>query len=102
MRSPVETGAVAAVADPEATERGAAGLGAGTGAGTGCCAAAAGAFAGAGAWDFAGAGGADAAAAAPAASITPTTVWIGTVWPSPTLISLSTPDDGDGISASTL
>src|SRR5437899_4139345 len=47
-------------------------------------------------------GGAGAAAAAPAASITATTVLMGTVWPSVTLISFSTPADGDGISASTL
>src|SRR5215813_6404174 len=46
--------------------------------------------------------GAGALAAEPAASITPTTVWIGTVCPSLTLISFSTPADGDGISASTL
>src|ERR1700688_766643 len=43
-----------------------------------------------------------AALASPAASITPTTVWMGTVLPSATLISFSTPADGDGISASTL
>src|SRR6202140_840258 len=43
-----------------------------------------------------------AALASPAASITPTTVWIGTVLPSATLISFSTPAEGDGISASTL
>src|ERR1700693_1689451 len=43
-----------------------------------------------------------AALASPAASITPTTVWIGTVLPSATLISFSTPADGDGICASTL
>src|SRR5258708_7713188 len=58
-----------------------------------------------GASDFAGtAAGALAAAAAgePTASITPTTVWMGTVWPSPNLISFSTPADGEGISASTL
>src|SRR5689334_8269468 len=80
------------------------GLGAGVGAGT-----AAGALAGAGACAFGGAGvaagagaAADALAGDPAASIVPTTVWIGTVWPSPTLISFSTPADGDGISASTL
>src|SRR5215813_9532698 len=46
--------------------------------------------------------GAGALAADPAASITPTTVWIGTVCPSLTLISFSTPAEGDGISASTL
>ena len=39
---------------------------------------------------------------APAGSIKATTVCIGTVWPSLTLISFSTPADGDGISASTL
>src|SRR5215467_3767594 len=103
MRSPLEAGAEAA--DAEATETGAAGLGAGTGVGAGAGGAAVGAFAGAGACDFAGAdagAGADAAAAEPAASITPTTVWIGTVWPSATLISLSTPAEGEGISASTL
>src|SRR5579863_1998559 len=60
--------------------------------------AAAGFAAAAGASDFAGA----AAVAAPAASITATTVWIGTVWPSFTLISFSTPAAGAGISASTL
>src|SRR5882724_11242683 len=67
------------------------GFGAGAGAGA---AAAAGA-------DLAGAG-AVAAAAEPAASITATTVLMGTVWPSLTLISFSTPADGAGISASTL
>jgi hypothetical protein len=96
MRSPVPLeGAGAATA---CVLRGAA-AGAGLAAGGGAGAAAAGAFAGAGASAFAGAG---AAAAEPAASITPTIVWIGTVWPSPTLISLSTPAEGDGISASTL
>src|SRR6266404_9964620 len=67
------------------------GFGAGAGAGA---AAAAGA-------DLAGAG-AGAAAAEPAPSITATTVLMGTVWPSLTLISFSTPADGAGISASTL
>src|SRR6266568_5815573 len=85
---------------------GAAVTGPGTGFGAGAAAGtAAGTLAGPGACAFAGAGagaGAGAAAAEPAASITPTTVWIGTVWPSPTLISLSTPAEGDGISASTL
>ncbi len=54
--------------------------------------------------DAAGAGagaGAD-AAAVPAPSITATIVWIGTVCPSGTLISFSTPAEGEGISASTL
>src|SRR5208283_4565359 len=56
---------------------------------------------------FAAAGGAAAGAgaeatAAPAPSITATTVWIGTVWPSGILISFSTPAEGEGISASTL
>src|SRR5579883_1608613 len=66
--------------------------------------AAAGLAAGAAAFAGAGEGGAGAgavAAAPPVASITPTTVWIGTVWPSLTLISFSTPE-GEGISASTL
>src|SRR5579859_7129098 len=67
----------------------------GAGAGAGAAAAAGAAFAGAGA-------GAGAAAAEPAASITATTVLMGTVWPSLTLISFSTPAEGDGISASTL
>src|SRR5579859_1079023 len=86
---------------------GATAVGCGDGGGTICgfgagAAAAAGTGAGAGA-ALAGAGaGAGAAAADPAASITATTVLIGTVWPSLTLISLSTPADGDGISASTL
>src|SRR2546422_5745425 len=84
--------------------RGAAGPAAGTGAGgagAGFAADAAGADAGTAAalgW----AAGAGAAAAAPSESITPTMVWIGTVCPSPTLISLSTPAAGAGISASTL
>ena len=51
-----------------------------------------------GASGLAGAG----AAAAPSASITPTTVFTCTVAPSATLISLSTPEAGAGISASTL
>src|SRR6266581_4477893 len=69
---------------------------------------AAGAAAGAGgagvaAWTGDGAGAAVGAPAdAPTASITATTVWIGTVCPSVTLISLSTPAEGAGISASTL
>ncbi len=46
--------------------------------------------------------GAEAAFGAPLSSITPTTVLIGTVSPSLTLISLTTPAIGDGISASTL
>ena len=57
-----------------------------------------------GASPFAGEGAGDGAAAAlaPAASITATTVCTGTVWPSLTLISFSTPAVGAGISASTL
>src|SRR5258707_8425312 len=87
-------------------EAGAAGAGA-----AGAAALGAGDFCGAGAGVLAGAGvgaeaatGAAAASAldAPAASITATTVWIGTVWPSVTLISFSTPAEGAGISASTL
>src|SRR5579875_3607733 len=63
------------------------------------CGAATSAFAGAGA----GAGAAGAGAAAPASPpMTPTTVLICTVWPAGTLISVSTPAAGDGISASTL
>src|SRR5881398_1396858 len=102
MRSLEEPAAEAAGATAAGVEA-AAGLD--TGVGGSAAAAAAGTLAGAGAGDFAGAGagaGDDAAAEEPAASITPTTVWITTVWPSPTLISLSTPAEGDGISASTL
>src|SRR5216684_1750141 len=94
MRPPsLLAGAAAAAADVAA--------GAGLAAGAGADGAAAfetsalGGAAGAGA-------GAGAAAADPTASITPTTVLIGTVWPSPTLISFRTPADGEGISASTL
>src|SRR5579884_2276842 len=67
-------------------------------------AAATGAGAAAGASTFAGgAAGADTGAAAPASPpITPTTVLICTVCPAGTLISVSTPAAGDGISASTL
>src|SRR6202008_3187 len=50
----------------------------------------------------AGAGVGVGAMAAPAPSMTATTVWMGTVWPSGILISLRTPAEGDGISASTL
>src|SRR5579862_4149165 len=96
----------AGVADGPAA-RGA--LGAGDEAGFGGASVLGGAEACAGASVFAGAGaeaeaaaGAPADAPAPSASITATTVLIGTVWPSLTLISLSTPADGDGISASTL
>jgi hypothetical protein len=46
--------------------------------------------------------GALARALAPVSSISPTTVLIATVSPSFTLMSLSTPAVGDGISASTL
>src|SRR5712691_2486225 len=101
MRSPGRRGGAAGPA---------AGTGAG-GAGAGFAADAAGSdagpaaalgwAAGEGASVFAGAG-AGAAAAAPSESITPTMVWIGTVCPSPTLISFSTPAEGAGISASTL
>src|SRR5712692_6249826 len=59
--------------------------------------------AGVSAWTGDGAGAAVGAPVdAPTASITATTVWIGTVCPSVTLISLSTPAEGAGISASTL
>src|SRR5208283_214959 len=50
----------------------------------------------------AGAGAGAVATADPAPSITATTVWMGTVCPSGTLISFSTPAEGEGISASTL
>src|SRR5215470_3335085 len=90
MRSPEELGAAAAGLGEVAVGAGAAGLETGAGAG-----------AGAGAAGLAGAE-AGVAAAAPAVSMTPTMVWMGTVWPSPTLISFSTPAEGDGISASTL
>src|ERR1700676_3242228 len=74
---------------------------------TGAAGAGAGAWAVAGAGEAAGAGAALAGAAAdavaePAPSITATMVWMGTVWPSAILISLSTPAEGEGISASTL
>src|SRR5712692_9637398 len=95
MRSPVEPDE----AGTGAAATGAAGAGAAGFSGTGAGAAAAGALAGAGAAAFADTG---AAAAEPAASMTPTIVCIGTVCPSPTLISFNTPADGDGISASTL
>src|SRR5207248_8951411 len=103
MRSLEEPAAEAAGATAAAGVEAAAGLD--TGVGGSAAAAAAGTLAGSGAGDFAGAGagaGDDAAVEEPAASITPTTVWIATVWTSPTLISLSTPAEGDGISASTL
>src|SRR2546426_10642511 len=101
MRSPGRRGGAAGPA--AGTGAGGAGAGfaadaAGADAGT---AAALGWAAGEGASVFAGAG-AGAAAAAPSESITPTMVWIGTVCPSATLISLSTPAAGAGISASTL
>src|SRR5579859_5593440 len=97
MRAPSLAGAAAA----GATEIGVTGAGAGREAGGG-----AGTAAGLGASTFAAGAGAGAAAgaaaAAPAASIVATTVLIGTVWPSLTLISFSTPAEGEGISASTL
>src|SRR5277367_6011625 len=96
MRSPVP----AAAAGRGATGAAAGGAACAAGFAATGGAAAAGAFAGTGAAAFGGAAGAD--AAEPAASITPTTVWIGTVCPSPTLISFNTPAEGDGISASTL
>src|ERR1700722_3628972 len=103
---PLGRGGGAGVADGAAV-RGA--LGAGDGAGFGGASVLGGAEACAGASVFAEAGagaevaaGAPADAPAPSASITATTVWIGTVWPSLTLISFNTPADGEGISASTL
>src|SRR5215469_16727155 len=95
MRS-VEAGAAAAAGA-------AAGTGAGAGAEAAGLAAAGGGAAGAVGAAFAGAGaGAGAEAAPPAPSMTATMVWMGTVWPSGILISLSTPAEGEGISASTL
>src|ERR1043166_435689 len=101
MRVPSLAGAAAAAAvcagaDGTGTGPGleAAGCGAGAAAGLGTSA-----FAGAGAGAAAGAG---AEATLPAASMVATTVLMGTVWPSLTLISFSTPAVGDGISASTL
>src|SRR5208283_1998791 len=80
------------------------GAGAGAGAAgllaTGAGAGAAGSGAGFAAGAAAGAGAV--AAADPAPSITATIVWMGTVCPSGTLISFSTPAEGEGISASTL
>src|ERR1700719_4770157 len=94
MRS-VEPGEDAA-AGAGGAETGAAGAGAAgwaaAGVGAGAGAALAGAAAGAGAD----------AAAEPAPSITATMVWMGTVWPSAIFISLRTPAEGEGISASTL
>src|SRR5258708_7081082 len=84
----------------------AAGVGAGVraaGAGGGAAAFGAAAFSGAGGGAGVAAGAeVEAAAAAPAASIVATTVWMGTVCPSVTLISFRTPAEGDGISATTL
>src|SRR6267143_1994156 len=107
MRSPA--GREGTGPGPEAAaEAGAAAAGLGACAGGTICGFAAGAgaagLAGSATFDAGiGAGAALAAAApSPAASITPTTVWIGTVLPSPTLISFSTPAEGEGISASTL
>src|SRR5215467_8260764 len=95
LASAAAAAAVWAGADGTGTGPGfdAAGTGAGTAAGLGASA-----LAGAGA----GAGAGAPAVAEPAASIVATTVLMGTVWPSLTLISFSTPADGDGISASTL
>ena len=84
----VGTGASAGAAGFVAVGTGAGAAGAGFAAGTddaGACAAA----------------GAE-ATADPAPSITATIVWMGTVCPSGTLISFSTPAEGEGISASTL
>ena len=93
MDSPI-CGMMTSVAGPEAAGAEAAGAGwAGAAAG-----AESGAAAGFGASACAGAE----AAAEPSSSITATTVLICTVWPSAALISLRTPEAGDGISASTL
>src|SRR5882724_3877175 len=97
MRAPSRAGEEAAVADVIGVTGAGAGraAGGGTAAGFGASALGAGDAAGAGA-------AAGAEAAAPAPSMVATTVLIGTVWPSFTLISLSTPAEGEGISASTL
>src|SRR5690348_3030502 len=99
---PPSVDAAAAGAGTCATGWGAGGTAAGRGAGAGAGAAAAGVETGALAGAGAGVDGAGADAAAPTASITATIVLIGTVWPSLALISLRTPADGEGISASTL
>src|SRR6266849_9526108 len=91
MRSVEPEEAAAGGAETGAAGAGVAGLAA-AGAGAGAGAALAGVAAGAGADT----------AAAPAPSITATMVWMGTVWPSAILISLRTPAEGEGISASTL
>src|SRR5579863_726594 len=97
MRAPSRAGAAAAGATEIGVTGAGAGREAGGGAGTAAGLAASTFAAGAGAGAAAGA-----AAAAPAASMVATTVLMGTVWPSLTLISFSTPAEGDGISASTL
>ena len=71
----------------------------GAGGGSGAFGAAGGGAAGAGAG---GAGDGAEAAAVPASPMTATTVLMATVWPSATLISVSVPATGEGISASTL
>src|SRR5260221_2748175 len=101
MRAPSRAGEEAAGAEVIGVTgdgAGRAAAGGGTAAGFGASALGAGEdAAGAGAGAAAGA-----EAAAPAASMVATTVLMGTVWPSLTLISLSTPAEGEGISASTL
>src|SRR5208283_2273447 len=100
MRSVEAAGAEGTAAGAEGTAAGAGGGATGllaTGAGAG--AAGAGFAAGAVA---AGVGAGADVAAGPAPSITATIVWMGTVCPSGTLISFSTPAEGEGISASTL
>jgi len=106
MRAPSRTGADAAGAEViGVTGDGAGRAAAGGGTAAGFGASALGAVEDAAGEDAAGAGAGAAAgaeAAAPAASMVATTVLMGTVWPSLTLISLSTPAEGEGISASTL
>src|SRR5882762_11516724 len=106
MRAPSRAGADAAGAEViGVTGAGAGREGAGGGTAAGFGASARVAVEDAAGADAAGAGAGAAAgaeAAAPAASMVATTVLIGTVWPSFTLISLSTPAEGEGISASTL
>src|SRR4030081_1662703 len=96
--------AVAGAAIPPADETADGDVGAGCGRAGGCAGGAPLPFAGAALAGWASLFGVAAGCAgfavvaSPAASITPTTVWIGTVLPSPTLISFSTPAEGEGIS----
>src|SRR5258707_14577429 len=99
MRAPALTDAAGADAACGAGTATGPGLDAGVGAGAAAAGFGACAFAGAASGVCAAAG---AAAAAPAPSIVATTVLMGTVCPSFTLMSFNTPAVGEGISASTL